>query len=119
MRAVLVKDGKGPVENLYIGETEKPVLKPEEVLVKARRDNRCMSMIMLIQWTQVAAFGLNRMDLVQRVGKYPVPAGASEILGVEFSGVIAEVAPDVTAFSVGDEVLGLVGGVSGHITCGK
>lgn len=35
MRAVLIKDGKGPVENLYIGEVPKPTLEKGEVLVKA------------------------------------------------------------------------------------
>lgn len=34
MRAVLIKDGKGPLENLYIGETNKPIPKAGEVLVK-------------------------------------------------------------------------------------
>lgn len=34
MRAVLIKDGKGPVENLYIGETSTPEVKATEVLVK-------------------------------------------------------------------------------------
>ena len=34
MRAVLIKDGKGPVENLYIGEVPKPTLEKGEVLVK-------------------------------------------------------------------------------------
>jgi hypothetical protein len=34
MQAVLIKDGKGPVDNLYIGDTEKPVPKEGEVLVK-------------------------------------------------------------------------------------
>ena len=34
MRAVLIKDGKGPVENLYIGETSIPTLQPGQVLVK-------------------------------------------------------------------------------------
>ena len=34
MRAVLIKDGKGPIENLYIGETGKPTIKADEVLVK-------------------------------------------------------------------------------------
>jgi NADPH:quinone reductase-like Zn-dependent oxidoreductase len=36
MRAVLIKDGKGPIENLYIGETPDPVLQQYEVLVKVR-----------------------------------------------------------------------------------
>ena len=35
MRAVLIKDEKGPVENLYIGEVPKPTLGKGEVLVKA------------------------------------------------------------------------------------
>ena len=36
MRAVLIKDGKGPIENLYVGDTERPVPKEGEVLIKAR-----------------------------------------------------------------------------------
>ena len=36
MRAVLIKDGKGPVENLYIGEASEPVLRDGEVLVKVK-----------------------------------------------------------------------------------
>ena len=36
MRAILIKDGKGPIENLYVGETVVPSLKSQEVLVKAR-----------------------------------------------------------------------------------
>jgi hypothetical protein len=36
MRAILVKDGKGPIENLYIGETATPAVKSGEVLVKVR-----------------------------------------------------------------------------------
>ena len=35
MRAVLIKDGKGPIENLYIGDIERPTPKEGEVLVKA------------------------------------------------------------------------------------
>jgi hypothetical protein len=36
MRAVLIKNGAGPIENMYIGETETPVPRADEVLVKAR-----------------------------------------------------------------------------------
>jgi len=61
MRAVLVKDGKGPVENLYIGEAPKPTLGKGEVLVKIR------------------AFGLNRMDIVQKDDNVLVHAGASGV----------------------------------------
>ncbi|THH17270.1 hypothetical protein EW146_g3503 [Bondarzewia mesenterica] len=92
MRAVLVKDGKGPVENLYLGEVPRPVPGDDQVLVKIR------------------AFGMNRMDISQREGKYPPPKGASEVLGVEFSGIIVEVGKGVTEWKVGDEVLGLAGG---------
>ncbi|KAH8085942.1 quinone oxidoreductase putative [Cristinia sonorae] len=92
MRAVLIKDGKGPIENLHIAETAKPVPKDGEVLVK------------------IKAFGLNRMDISQRLGHYPPPAGASDILGVEFSGTIVELGNGVEQWQVGDEVMGLVGG---------
>ena len=61
---------------------------------------------------QIKAFGLNRLDISQREGKYPAPPGASSILGVEFAGVVTELGPGVTEWSVGDEVLGLTGGVS-------
>ncbi|KAF8531976.1 quinone oxidoreductase [Gautieria morchelliformis] len=92
MRAVLVKGGAGGIKDLFIGEAPKPVPLANEVLVK------------------VKAFGVNRMDIIQREGKYPVPAGASKILGVEFSGTIAEVGKEVTQWKLNDEVLGLVGG---------
>lgn len=51
------------------------------------------------------------MDLPQREGAYPVPPGASHILGVEFSGVVHDLGPGATTWSLGDEVYGLVGGV--------
>ncbi|KAG1885239.1 quinone oxidoreductase putative [Suillus subluteus] len=92
MHAVLIKDGQGPIENLYIGETDKPVPTKGEVLVK------------------IVAFGINRMDHYQREGRYSVPLGASSILGVEFSGRVTELGEGVTRWAVGDEVFGLVGG---------
>jgi NADPH:quinone reductase-like Zn-dependent oxidoreductase len=52
------------------------------------------------------------MDISQREGKYPSPPGASTVLGVEFSGIIAELGPNIFDCKVGDQVLGLVGGVS-------
>lgn len=57
------------------------------------------------------------MDLLQREGKYPPPAGSSTILGVEFSGHISELGSETSSeWKVGDEVLGLVGGVDLHYT---
>lgn len=63
-------------------------------------------------YPQIKAFGLNRMDIMQREGKYPVPKGASNILGVEFSGHVSELGNGVSEWKEGDEVLGLAGGVS-------
>lgn len=52
------------------------------------------------------------MDITQREGFYPPPAGSSSILGVEFSGEVSEVGANVSGWKVEDEVLGLAGGVS-------
>ncbi|OBZ71444.1 Quinone oxidoreductase PIG3 [Grifola frondosa] len=59
---------------------------------------------------KIKAFGLNRMDIMQREGRYALPPGASPILGVEFSGHVAEVGEGVTEWKEGDEVLGLAAG---------
>jgi len=58
----------------------------------------------------VAASAVNRADIMQRQGNYPPPPGASEILGLECSGVVSEVGTDVTGWSVGDEVCALLAG---------
>lgn len=59
---------------------------------------------------KVKAFGLNRMDLLQREGRYPLPPGVTSTMGVEFSGVIEEIADAQSNFKVGDEVFGLAYG---------
>ena len=69
-----------------------PVLKPGEVLIK------------------VAATGVNGPDIMQRKGLYPAPAGASDLLGLEVSGVIAAIAAPVARWSVGDQVTALTNG---------
>jgi len=94
MRAVDIKGGKGGIDALFINDqTPKPSPGPHEALVK------------------IKAFGLNRMDVSQREGKYPVPKGASKVLGVEFSGLIeAFGAQGHEDFKVGDEVFGLTYG---------
>lgn len=62
---------------------------------------------------KVKAFGLNRMDLLQREGQYPVPPQAPKTLGVEFSGVIKSFGDGAEeSFKVGDEVFGLAYGGS-------
>jgi NADPH2:quinone reductase len=58
----------------------------------------------------VVASAVNRADLLQREGNYPPPPGASEILGLECSGRVAELGPGVQGWSVGDEVCALLAG---------
>jgi NADPH2:quinone reductase len=58
----------------------------------------------------VGAAGVNRADLLQAAGKYPPPPGASEILGLEVSGWIAEVGDGVADFVVGQDVCALLSG---------
>ncbi len=91
MRAVLY-DAPGNASQLYIGEAAVPHPGPNELLV------------------QVKVAGLNRADILQREGKYPPPAGASAILGLELSGVVAAIGSQVTRWKVGDRVMGLVPG---------
>jgi NADPH2:quinone reductase len=66
---------------------------------------------------KVAAAGVNRADVLQAAGKYPPPPGASEIIGMEVSGVIAQVGSDVSGWSVGQEVCALLagGGYAEHV----
>jgi putative PIG3 family NAD(P)H quinone oxidoreductase len=66
---------------------------------------------------RVKAFGLNRMDLMERQGNYPLPPQAPKTMGVEFSGVIVELGDQSSNerqndehFQVGDEVFGLAYG---------
>ena len=87
MRAI-VQEG----EKLTIGEVETPQIGDQDVLVR------------------VEAAGINRLDLLQKKGDYPPPPGASEILGVEFSGKIEKIGSAVTKHQVGDSVMCLTGG---------
>lgn len=64
---------------------------------------------------KVTAAGINRADIMQRSGNYPPPAGASEIPGLEVSGVIVSLGEKSTfgdeyRYSVGDEVCALLAG---------
>ncbi|MFP4321127.1 MAG: NAD(P)H-quinone oxidoreductase [Anaerolineales bacterium] len=59
---------------------------------------------------KVHASALNRADLMQVAGNYPVPPGAPETLGMELAGDVVEVGAGVTAFSAGDRVMALVEG---------
>ncbi|HEY1842005.1 MAG TPA: NAD(P)H-quinone oxidoreductase [Mycobacterium sp.] len=59
---------------------------------------------------KVSAAGVNRADLLQAAGLYPPPPGASELLGMEVSGVVAEVGDDVDDWSPGQEACALLAG---------
>ena len=58
----------------------------------------------------VTAAGINRADLLQAAGKYPPPPGASDILGLEVSGRVADVGAGVTELTVGQPVCALLAG---------
>lgn len=59
---------------------------------------------------KVSAAGVNRADVLQAAGKYPPPKGASQTIGMEVSGIIADVGADVTQWSAGQEVCALLAG---------
>jgi putative PIG3 family NAD(P)H quinone oxidoreductase len=59
---------------------------------------------------KVSAAGVNRADLLQAAGLYPPPPGASELLGMEVSGVVEAVGDDVADWSPGQEVCALLVG---------
>ena len=88
MEAVIAEADKP----LVLGMVERPTLEPSDVLI------------------EVKAAGLNRADLMQRAGLYPPPPGASEILGLEVAGVVAEIGPSVNDWKVGDRVCALLTG---------
>ena len=73
-------------------ENTDPDLKKDEVLIR------------------IKASAINRADLLQRSGNYPVPPGASTILGLECSGIVEEVDGQVKNFKKGDEVCALLAG---------
>lgn len=58
----------------------------------------------------VSTAGINRADLLQAAGKYPPPPGASEILGLEVSGTIAQVGEHVDRWTIGQPVCALLAG---------
>jgi putative PIG3 family NAD(P)H quinone oxidoreductase len=91
MHAVVITEPGGP-EVLQWAEVADPVPGPGEVLV------------------DVAAAGVNRADLMQRMGFYPPPPGAPSYPGLECSGTVAATGPGATRFTVGDEVCALLAG---------
>ncbi len=91
MKAIAIETFGGPE---VLKRTSRPVPEPQrgEVLIR------------------VAAAGVNRPDIVQREGRYPPPAGASDLPGLEVAGAIAGLGDSVMGWRDGDAVCALVAG---------
>jgi|SRR5688572_4125684 len=91
MRAVRVEN-PGEESRLRVVEVPVPPCGPEELRIR------------------VEAFAVNRADLLQRRGLYPPPPGASEILGLECAGKVAEVGAEVRGWEPGERVMAVLPG---------
>ncbi|MDQ1162795.1 NADPH2:quinone reductase [Chryseobacterium sp. SORGH_AS 447] len=92
MEAIVITKSGGP-EVLALKEYPTPEISGDQVLI------------------EVKAAGLNRLDVFQREGNYPAPAGVpDDILGLEIAGTVVQCGPDVTDFKTGDQVCALLEG---------
>ena len=91
MQAIRVREPGGP-DVLELVEESQPQTGPGEIGIA------------------VAAAGINRADLLQRQGHYPPPPGASDVIGLEVSGHVADLGEGVTGWSVGDPCVALLAG---------
>jgi putative PIG3 family NAD(P)H quinone oxidoreductase len=92
MTAIAIEGGKGPAEALKPVRVPTPKPGPGQILI------------------QVAAAGVNRPDIAQRMGFYPPPPGAPETLGLEIAGEVVAVGEGAPRWHVGDRVCALLGG---------
>jgi NADPH2:quinone reductase len=92
MRAIAVRGGKGGPEALDVVNVAVPQPRAGEILVR------------------VHAAGVNRPDVLQRMGHYPPPPGAPETLGLEVAGEVAALGEGAGRWRVGDRVTALLGG---------
>ena len=92
MRVVEITGGSGPAGSLVPSERPDPIAGPGQIRIRVR------------------AAGVNRPDILQRLGFYPAPPGASDILGLEVAGEVDQIGSGVTRWSVGDRVCALLGG---------
>ena len=91
MQKVIITE-PGGVDKLAYETVTIPKAKADEVLVK------------------VHAFGINRPDILQRQGLYPMPPGVTQVPGLEVAGEVVAVGAEVTQFKLGDKVCGLTNG---------
>jgi putative PIG3 family NAD(P)H quinone oxidoreductase len=89
MTAIAIEGGKGAAEALKPVQMPVPAPANGEILIRVR------------------AAGVNRPDIVQRLGFYPAPPGAPETLGLEVAG---EVVTAAGRWKAGDRVCALLGG---------
>jgi NADPH:quinone reductase len=89
MKAIVIEGGKGPPEALQLGEVETATPGPGQILIR------------------VEAAGVNRPDVIQRLGFYPPPPGAPPTMGLEVAGAVVEGAG---RWKAGDRVCALLGG---------
>ncbi|MEM7121628.1 MAG: NAD(P)H-quinone oxidoreductase [Pseudomonadota bacterium] len=89
---VIEYDGAGGPEVIKTASRDVPQPDVGEVLVK------------------VHAAGVNRPDVLQRLGGYPPPPGASDIPGLEVAGEVVALGPDADRWTIGDQVMALVTG---------
>ncbi|MFO0334779.1 MAG: NAD(P)H-quinone oxidoreductase [Pseudomonadota bacterium] len=82
----------GPAEALRPMQGPVPEFRDHEVLIR------------------VQAAGVNRPDVMQRLGKYPPPPDASPLLGLEVAGEVVAAGAEVTTFTTGDRVCALANG---------
>jgi putative PIG3 family NAD(P)H quinone oxidoreductase len=92
MRVVEITGGSGPAGSLVPSERPDPVAGPGQIRIRVR------------------AAGVNRPDILQRMGLYPAPAGAPDTLGLEVAGEVDQVGAGVTRWQAGDRVCALLGG---------
>jgi len=92
MRVVEITGGSGPAGSLAPAERPDPVAGPGQIRIR------------------VHAAGVNRPDILQRMGFYPAPAGAPDILGLEVAGEVDQLGDGVSRWKVGDRVCALLGG---------
>ncbi len=91
MRAIVITE-PGPPDVLELRDVPDPTAGPGEVLVR------------------VAAAGVNRADIMQRLGHYPPPPGTPEYPGLECSGTVVGLGEGVSGSAVGDQVCALLSG---------
>ncbi|MBS0296669.1 MAG: NAD(P)H-quinone oxidoreductase [Proteobacteria bacterium] len=92
MKAIAVEGGRGGPEALVLVETARPEPGPGQILIRVR------------------VAGVNRPDILQRMGLYPPPPGAPETLGLEVAGEVAGLGEGAPRWKVGDCVTALLGG---------